>query len=320
LDVQAPSGGSALFTPLGSCLICAHTDLRAVHRGIFDLHEYQRQDPPLAAYTGQSLTLVRCTRCGFGQPEGLPALPRYFERMYDQEWSADWIASEFDLGYKDRIFAAVLDALARRVSRSGGALLDVGAHVGRFIHLAAQRGWRTIGVETNARTAAFAARRTGGTIVPSLDAPELDGHRFDAVTLIDVLEHLPQPLQVLQQLRERMTPGGWLAVKVPHGPHQLTKELWRARLQRGYRATVADNLVHVNHFSPLALRLAMERAGFTDVALSVAPPERFEGGRPLRRGVENALRVATWRLARALPFAVDTPLALHLLAYARRRE
>src|SRR5438045_3204189 len=124
-----------MFTPLASCLVCAHTDLRPVYRCIFDLHEYARQDPPLAAYTGQSLALMRCRHCQFGQPEALPALPRYFERMYDQEWSADWIVSEFDLGYKDRIFGTVLDALARRVRPSGATLVDVGAHVGRFIHL-----------------------------------------------------------------------------------------------------------------------------------------------------------------------------------------
>ena len=45
----------------------------------------------------------------------LPALPRYFDRMYDQRWSEDWIVREHHAGYKDLIFADILDALDRAV-------------------------------------------------------------------------------------------------------------------------------------------------------------------------------------------------------------
>jgi hypothetical protein len=103
---------------------------------------------------------------------------------------------------------------------------------------------------------------------------------------------------------------------VPHGRAQLRKEAVRARLRPGYRATVADNLVHVNHFGPRSLRLALERAGFADVTVRVAapelPPPAGAGGR-----ARNLLRRAVWRAALALPRGVESPLSLHLQAFAR---
>src|SRR4029079_8356216 len=115
------------FDPVTACWVCGGGEFVGVHEAIFELSEYVRQDPELAAYSGARVTLQRCRGCGFAQPAALPALPNYFDRMCDQRWADDWIAGEHDAGYKDRIFADILDALGRRVS-GGRALLDVGAH------------------------------------------------------------------------------------------------------------------------------------------------------------------------------------------------
>jgi len=290
-----------------------------VERAIFELSEYRRQDPELAAYTDATVEIVRCAACGFGQPAGLPSLPGYFDRMYDQRWSAEWIEREFTLGYKDLIFRSVLADLARRVPAASRTLLDVGAHVGRLMHLAAASGWRAEGVELNPATAAYAGKATG-LPVHQADAATLsaDGRRYGAVTMVDVLEHIPDPVPMLATARGLLAPGGWIAVKVPHGPNQLAKERLRARLRPGYRATVADNLVHVNHFSPRALELALERAGYDRVSVVAAAPETVPNDVPAaRRLPANAARRALWAAARAIPGGARTPLALHLQAYAR---
>jgi SAM-dependent methyltransferase len=283
------------------------------HEALLDFVQWKEQDPELAAYSGETIWLERCDRCGFAQPDRIPALPRYFERMYDQRWSPDWVVSEYEATYKDLIFRRILDALGRRVSPERRSLLDVGSHAGRFLHLAADAGWQAEGIELNSRTATYATDRTGAQVhrINARQIPDL-GRRFDAVTLTDVLEHVPEPVAVLSNVRAALADGGWIAVKVPCGPAQTLKETWRSRLQRGYRATLADNLVHVSHFSPGALRLALERAGFDEIALEVAAPECPSGG-----AGSNWLRLAVFRLALAVPSGIHTPLALNLQAYAR---
>ncbi|HEV7587290.1 MAG TPA: class I SAM-dependent methyltransferase [Longimicrobium sp.] len=314
MDIAAsPHAG---FTPVRACWVCAGGELRPVHAAIFELSEYARQDPELARYTGATVEIVRCAACGFGQPAALPALEGFFGRMYDQRWSAEWMETEYTSGYKDLIFRSVLGALEARVPSHRRTLLDLGAHVGRLMAMAAERGWTAEGVELNPSTAAYAARATG-LAVHRMDARALAdrGLRYGAVTLIDVLEHIPEPVAALEAARTVLAPGGWIAVKVPHGRVQLGKEELHARLRPRYRATVADNLVHVNHFGPRSLRLALERAGFTGVRVEVAAPELVPRA-TARVRAGNAARLAVWRLGRLLPRGVESPLSLHLQAYA----
>jgi SAM-dependent methyltransferase len=306
------------FDPIRQCWVCDGSDLESVHELIFELSAYTSQDPDLAAYTGSRLSLCRCRRCGFAQPAALPALPRYFDRMYDQRWSREWIAAEFDAVYKDYIFDDILRMLGRRLDRSRRRLLDVGAHAGRFVSLARKAGWAAEGLELNPQTAAYAAERTGASI-RQLNVHEVDvqSAAFDAITVTDVLEHIPDPVRVLTRAAALLAPGGWIAVKVPCGASQLTKEVWRGRLSSGYRPTVADNLVHVSHFSPSSLARALERAGFTDIRVEPGAPEL-----PPVAGLRGVLgrmpRLSLYHLARRLPGGVNTPITFNLQAYARR--
>ena len=307
----------AVFTPIETCWVCGARERREIGSAAFDLAAFHEPHPDLARYTGKSVALVECRRCGFGQPEALPSLADYFEQMYDQAWSGEWIEGEFTATYKDLIFERVLRELGRRVPGDLRRLLDIGAHVGRLMHLASRAGWAAEGIELNPRTAAYAAKATG-LLVHRQDASTLAerGVRYGAVTLIDVLEHIPRPAEILKAARRLMAPGGWIAVKVPHGRMQIVKERWRARLQRGYEGAVATNLVHVNQFGPRSLRLALEQAGFTDVAIEIGAPE-LPSGSSLRRRAENALRQVVWRAGQLLPRGVESPLSLHLQAYAR---
>lgn len=304
------------FVDAGGCWICGGTALTRVHQAVLELSAFRDQDRDLASYSGARVWLRRCGACGFAQPEQLPALAGYFDRMYDQRWSAEWIAEEFEASYKDLIFTRVLAALEGRLPASRRTLLDVGAHVGRFLFLARGRGWRAEGVELNPRTAAY-ARERAGVPVHRVNADRLAslGSRFDAVTLIDVLEHIPRPIELLANIHAVMTPGAWIAVKVPNGPSQRLKEAARERVVPRYRATLADNLVHVNHFSPRALRLALERAGFDSIHVEVAAPELPAAGSRAR--ASRLLRLGVFHAARVVPGGVHTPLALNLQAYAR---
>jgi hypothetical protein len=103
-----------------------------------------------------------------------------------------------------------------------------------------------------------------------------------------------------------------IAVKVPNGAAQRLKEAVRAVVRPGYRPTLADNLVHINHFTPGSLRLALERCGFTGVTVTAAAPEMPDAR------LERLVRRAIFAAARGVPGGLHTPLALNLLAIATR--
>ena len=305
------------FVDVGACWVCGGSALTRIHDAIIDLDVYRDQHPDLAKYTGEAVWFRRCASCGFTQPEQLPSLAGFFDQLYDQLWSPEWVQEEFASEYKDLIFNTILAGLARRRT-AGRHLLDIGAHAGRFMRLARAAGWEPEGIELNPRTAAFAAKHTGLPVHSvNVDHLVLSGRSYGAVTLIDVLEHVPHPLALLSRIYEALEPGGWVVVKVPSGPAQRQKENMRARLRKGYRPRLADNLVHVNHFSPTALRTVLQRAGLGDVSIGIGPPE-LPPGRGALAVISNLARQTLYHAGRLVPGGVHTPLALNLLAYARR--
>src|SRR5439155_66445 len=75
---------------------------------------------------------------------------------------------------------------------------------------ARERGWgEQVGIEPSAFASAYARDRLGLDVrTDDLFAAPLPGHRFDAVVLGDVIEHLPRPGDARDRTASRPAPGG----------------------------------------------------------------------------------------------------------------
>jgi 2-polyprenyl-3-methyl-5-hydroxy-6-metoxy-1,4-benzoquinol methylase len=150
-----------------------------------------------------------------------------------------------------------------RVAANGrGKIFDVGAAGGAFLAEARERGWAVAGVEPMPGAAEHARQEFGidvkTGVVEDLDLP---ADSLDAVTMWHVLEHIPEPLGVLERLRAWMRPGAVLAVEVPNGGSPSARKL-------GRNWPSAEPDVHVSQFTPEALRRLLERAGLEPVDVS----------------------------------------------------
>ncbi len=312
------NGTSMPMTPVDACWICGCRTLDRVWRDPFDLSDFERFG--VYQHAGHTPSyVVRCGRCGFGQPEALPTPPDFFEVLYRIPWSRASLDREFDLGYKDYIFERVIEGLDQRRGDLPRTVLDVGAHVGRFLHKAREAGWEAEGIELSAVTAEYARQRTGLQVHQS-PAQDLaaKSQRYTAITLTDVLEHIPEPLPLVKDLRSLLTPGGVIAIKVPHGPTQILKEALRRDLLGQEDAGVMVRFVHVNHFTVDSLKQCLELAGFRDVTIEVGAPEFLPPtpDRPRRETVKAAIAQGVYQVVRHIPGGVRSPLSMHLQAYA----
>ena len=303
-----------LFTRLEHCWICGGKALVPATDGKLDL-ERLAVDPVLRDYVGYRFQIQRCKSCKFMQPTAIPARSEYFDSLYNMQWSEEWMETDFSCTYKDAIFQGILQELAKRLPEGRRRLLDVGCHVGRMPYLAHRAGWQAEGIELNPRTSDFAVRRTGLPI-HRRNARTLanEGVRYDAVLMTDVLEHIPNPLTLLKELRTLLSPGGVLAIKVPCGANQLLKQRIRHAMNRGEDAGIGTNYVHVNHFGPQSLALAMRKAGLEAVRIGIGAPE-LSPGSGVRGAIDRGIRSAVYLAGRLIPFGVQTPLALNLQAF-----
>ena len=90
-----------------------------------------------------------------------------------------------------------------------GKLLDVGSYCGISLKVAHENGYETLGVEPSKWAAQYSEevmqeRVFQGTLK---DLPEEEG-TFDVITMWDVMEHLPHPIEEMKQIRSRMKPDG----------------------------------------------------------------------------------------------------------------
>ena len=157
----------------------------------------------------------------------------------------------------------------------GSLVLDAGAGFGRHAFELARRGYPTVALdravdEVEATTATFAAMTEAGEVedkhvvgVLRGDATALpfpDGC-FDAVITSEVLEHIPDDVGALAELRRVVRRGGLLAVTVP----SFLPEKVNWMLSDDYHAPAAVG-GHVRIYSATELRAKLRAAGLDVVS------------------------------------------------------
>jgi 2-polyprenyl-3-methyl-5-hydroxy-6-metoxy-1,4-benzoquinol methylase len=184
-----------------------------------------------------------------------------------------YVEAEYARGvYSNYVAAASLKALtfatrARRIAgrAGGGRLLDVGASAGFFVEQALEAGFDAYGVELSTEAVAKAPANVRDRLtVGDVNALALGGTApFDVVTAFDLIEHVFDPVAFLQELRRVTRPGALLAITTPDVGH-LLRYVLRARWP------MFQPMQHMVLFSRRGLRLALTKAGYTDVEIGPA--------------------------------------------------
>ncbi|MCC6232742.1 MAG: class I SAM-dependent methyltransferase [Verrucomicrobiales bacterium] len=293
------------------CPLCGGREQREEERiRLADLdHEYQRQlgvgvVSEFPAGTTE-VELLRCLGCGleFYQPGVAGSAAFYAALGRNQHY---YSTTRWEFTETLRRLPSVPDQLD---------LLDVGCGDGFFLSLVP--GTRKRGLELNP-DAVRRARARGLQVQEGLLSAAAEGSA-DVVTLFQVLEHVPQPVGVLEDAVRVLRPGGRLFVAVPNNdgymgyalhdplnapPHHPLR--WRGEALR-----------HVERVAPLVLEelleepLAPEHLFNYRRARFVHGVSRLLGGRPLRyrvslfttllRRLANVWTMASLRLVPGRP-------------------
>jgi len=263
--------------------------------------------------------VVKCGRCRLVRLSPRPTA-RAAAALYDDAYFASGGYDDYVATYErfrplfERFFARRL-ALLRRHVRGPGRILECGCAHGFQLRWLRERGWEVTGNDVSPQAAAYARERWGLDVVvgPLEDAP-LPAAAFDAVYLVDVVEHLHRPEAALANVRRALKPGGAALVQAPYELYHWEK-IGQAYWEGRRPGTIAPDAVpyHLMFFTPRTLRLLLEKCGFRILARysgnyggirkHLAPP-RILGGGPAdaaarflyyKLGVQAALRA----LARA---------------------
>jgi len=168
----------------------------------------------------------------------------YFEREYFQLHPGKVKYLDYLLG------------LLRSHGVPGGRVLDVGAGYGFFLQALEKAGYQPHGIETSPLAVEQARGRSRAEVFEQgaeEPFPFTDGY-FDAVTLLDVIEHLPRYPAALASCHRCLRPGGKLFV-ITLNAHSLARPLL------GRRWAWYQDPTHVHLFNARRLRRGLNEAG-----------------------------------------------------------
>lgn len=226
-----------------------------------------------------------CEGCGLGRAVPMPSqadLDRYYAAgHYWNELPAHPAASAHA---RNQCRHRVRHALGALSGRLKGPVLDVGAGEGWMGDLLAPAPCDL--VEPDPRQRAKAAQRLGPR-ARLFDSLAQVGGGYELVFVNQVLEHVADPLGLLEQMAARLAPGGVLYVEVPHSDQRFKDDVFP----------------HTQFFTASSLERLAERAGlrtmqsqtFGRLPQHQSRLRRLAGGLALRLGVAGSLR----RLAEA---------------------
>lgn len=231
-----------------SCWVCGSSNTGLKLQGVSPQDLTPENFAITDADYGTTLSLYECGDCGFRFCPDAPDVTDYYRALQDVEYE--------HTRPQRALQAQRLLRLIRRYKPSG-VLLDVGAGSGILVEQAAGLGYRAYGVEPS--TWLVAQAHTHGAAVSEGLFPDACADTwYDIITLVDVLEHVNQPLQMLKDVVQHLAPEGIAIIVTPDvaslAARYLGKRWWHYRI------------AHIGYFSRQTLPLALNAAGLEPVA------------------------------------------------------
>jgi 2-polyprenyl-3-methyl-5-hydroxy-6-metoxy-1,4-benzoquinol methylase len=143
---------------------------------------------------------------------------------------------------------------------AGRRFIDIGCATGALVQHMASRGWESVGVELCEESAEFGRRQRGVDIrTGTLETAAFPDAWFDLVHSSHVIEHVPEPGALVDEIQRVLKPGGWCVTATP------SVSGFQARLLgRHWRSVIPD---HVHLFSPSGLQRLFSERGLAPVRL-----------------------------------------------------
>ena len=221
--------------------------------------------------TPGSYEIRRCVRCGFERTFpvlALADLKKLYEAHYNFGGETDTLYTRcrerFLFSFLYRFWTQLDGDTSFHKTRGSGRLLDIGCNEGRGLRIYARNGFQAEGLELN-ETAAAVARKAGFDVDTCLLEEFHPATPYDFAVLSNVLEHSPDPRQMLRDVHRILASGGQVWISCPNSQSWLRTMFGRYWINWHVP-------FHAFHFSPSTLRQLLAEAGFAQTNVRQITP------------------------------------------------
>ncbi len=227
------------------------------------------------------IAIVECKSCGLAYNNPRICEEKELKKVYDEKYfggkdfsfsdiiveswagNSNYISSFYEK--KEEItqnFLKILNEI-ERYKKEKGRFLELGCAYGFFLDVVRNRGWEAHGVEISNDSANYARQELKLDVkIGTLEEANYPDEYFDVIFLSDVLEHLPNPIEILKEINRILKPDGILRMLVPNDLYCLS--VWIKKIIRGtkYRKPSVLPPIHLYFFSKDTLQKALKKTGF----------------------------------------------------------
>lgn len=244
------------FEYFTKCPICSSSALSPFKKGTFNFLNLNKDQIKITdSDYGKTWDLSRCMYCTHIFANPCPS-PNFIHSLYSK--IEDPLYQEEARG-RSKNFLRIISFL-EKIHPTKGVLFDVGAATGILLSIALRRGWKPEGIEASAWAVRIAQEKYNLKIHEGyFEKADLPQNYYTAVTMVDFIEHVPNPFEAVAKANEILAPEGTLCIVTPD-VNSLAAKITRGKWWHFRPA-------HLGYFSSKSLAILLQRAGFRIVKL-----------------------------------------------------
>jgi len=237
--------------------------------------------------------VIDCENCGFKHLNPIPSeeeiidfyKKRYFNLVKKGGRAPEMTRlmrggkeAELELKWlKSTLYNDINHILKENVPNGSHSLCDIGCGTGDFLKYMMSRDWKGIGIEPSYEGGQNCSKSEFTVYNLSLEKfmtvyPE---HKdtFDVITLLNVLEHVPDPVDVLQNAKKLLKPHtGLICIRVPNDFNELQIYTQKKLKKHPWWVAIPD---HINYFNCESLQKLLISIGFDIIHITADFPMEF---------------------------------------------
>lgn len=200
-------------------------------------------------------TIVACNSCSLVYVNPRLKLKRGMV-AYSREQQEEYFESSRES--RSRAYRDLIYQIPSWLGREAQTLLDIGCGDGVLLEAARQEGIDSVGTEISDSLICQVRKRLGAEAILSVGLADLPDSCYDVIMLINVLEHMPNPDEILTSAVRLLKPHGILLAHTPNIgglPARIKRASWHQ----------IEPLEHFYYFNSVTLKGLLRKAGLEPI-------------------------------------------------------
>jgi len=216
------------------------------------------------AFIYQSFSYYRCPNCGI-----LTTFPLPDETSIEEHYAQGFKQGNYYrlLHWRDdyrKVYQDMAELIKKQLESRGFSLdtksvLDIGCFTADFIEILSQYGCDVYGLELQKEAVEIANQRLPGRVFAAdIYNNVFPEKTFDIISMTGLIEHVLEPVKLLERCFEKLKPGGIMIIQTPDSDSLLASVMGK------YWPPVAP-IEHIYLFSNRGLKMILKACGFVPI-------------------------------------------------------